>query len=157
MVLTQPTPTDTRSDQEQRDLLLQLDDAIARVVLSRQHPITGLLPASTAHTVHGNYGDAWVRDCVYSTRPGARPCPPPQTANPALELEQRVLALMRIAQRNMRQAHKVERFKTAHPLDALHAKYDTANGDGCARQRLGASAGCDLIALLQLAQLTRGG
>ena len=66
MVLTQPTPTDTRSDQEQRDLLLQLDDAISRVVLSRQHPITGLLPASTAHTVHGNYGDAWVRDCVYS-------------------------------------------------------------------------------------------
>mgnify|MGYP003906643501 CR=1 FL=1 len=49
-----------------QDLLEQLDAQIERVVLQRQHPITGLLPASTAHTVHGNYGDAWVRDCVYS-------------------------------------------------------------------------------------------
>ena len=47
-------------------LLQDLDRRIEQVVLARQHPITGLLPASTAHTVHGNYGDAWVRDCVYS-------------------------------------------------------------------------------------------
>jgi phosphorylase kinase alpha/beta subunit len=46
--------------------LQELDAQIDRVVLQRQHPITGLLPASTANTVHGNYGDAWVRDCVYS-------------------------------------------------------------------------------------------
>ena len=46
--------------------LQELDRQIDRVVLQRQHPITGLLPASTANTVHGNYGDAWVRDCVYS-------------------------------------------------------------------------------------------
>ena len=51
----------------QAELLLQAIDAqIEQVVLSRQHPISGLLPASTANTVHGNYGDAWVRDCVYS-------------------------------------------------------------------------------------------
>ena len=42
--------------------LKELDQAIERVVLQRQDPISGLLPASTAHTVHGNYGDAWVRD-----------------------------------------------------------------------------------------------
>jgi phosphorylase kinase alpha/beta subunit len=34
--------------------------------LARQHPVTGLLPASTAITVHGDYTDAWVRDNVYS-------------------------------------------------------------------------------------------
>jgi phosphorylase kinase alpha/beta subunit len=32
--------------------------------LARQHPVTGLLPASTAITVHGDYTDAWVRDNV---------------------------------------------------------------------------------------------
>ena len=46
--------------------LQRLDQSIQRVVLDRQDPISGLLPASTAHTIHGNYGDAWVRDCVYS-------------------------------------------------------------------------------------------
>jgi hypothetical protein len=53
-------------------LLHRLDREIEAVVLSRQHPLTGLLPASTANTVHGNYGDAWVRDCVYSD-PAAGP------------------------------------------------------------------------------------
>ena len=77
------------------------------------------------------------------------------------ELEQRVLALMRgLLNAMMRQAHKVERFKTTlHPLDALHAKYDTANGDtvvpdnGWGHLQLDATS----LFLLQLAQLTRGG
>ena len=51
--------------EEARQLLDRLDRQIEHVVMRRQHPITGLLPASTASTVHGNYGDAWVRDCVY--------------------------------------------------------------------------------------------
>ena len=63
-VLSHPNP------KEQHELRLQklksLDVAIDAVVLQRQHPVSGLLPASTANTVHGNYGDAWVRDCVYS-------------------------------------------------------------------------------------------
>ena len=63
MVLSQPT-LEERQRKEQR--LMQFDRSIDRVVLQRQHPISGLLPASTAHTVHGNYGDAWVRDCIYS-------------------------------------------------------------------------------------------
>lgn len=66
MVQTQPTPFDLNQEKQRRQLLHSLDQSIERVVLSRQHPVTGLLPASTAHTVHGNYGDAWVRDCVYS-------------------------------------------------------------------------------------------
>ena len=57
--------TATATDDARADeLLARLDRSIERVVLNRQDPISGLLPASTAHTVHGNYGDAWVRDCV---------------------------------------------------------------------------------------------
>ena len=166
MVLTQPIPTDRREPQQQLELLQGLDHAIERVVLSRQHPITGLLPASTAHTVHGNYGDAWVRDCVYSIQCvwglalAHRRFHGRKTSR-SWELEQRVLALMRgVLNAMMRQAHKVERFKkTLHPLDALHAKYDTATGDtvvpdnGWGHLQLDATS----LFLLQLAQLTSGG
>ena len=145
--------------------LQELDGQIEQVVLQRQDPITGLLPASTAHTVHGNYGDAWVRDCVYSIQcvwglalahrrlSGA--------TTRVFELEQRVLQLMRgLLNAMLRQAHKVERFKhSLDPLDALHAKYDTNSGepvvpdDGWGHLQLDATA----LFLLQLAQLTRSG
>ena len=145
--------------------LQELDRQIDQVVLQRQHPITGLLPASTANNVHGNYGDAWVRDCVYSIQcvwglalahrrlSGA--------SARVYELEQRVLQLMRgLLNAMLRQAHKVERFKqTLSPLDCLHAKYDTGSGDpvfpddGWGHLQLDATA----LFLLQLAQLTRSG
>ena len=146
-------------------LLQELDNQIDRVVLSRQHPITGLLPASTAHTVHGNYADAWVRDCVYSIQcvwglalahrrlRGA--------SRRVYELEARVLQLMRgLLNAMLRQASKVERFKhSLHRLHAIHAKFDTATGsavvadDGWGHLQLDATA----LFLLQLAQLTRSG
>jgi phosphorylase kinase alpha/beta subunit len=146
-------------------LLQELDRQINQVVLARQHPITGLLPASTANTVHGNYGDAWVRDCVYSIQcvwglalahrrlRGA--------SRRAFELEQRVLQLMRgLLNAMLRQAPKVERFKhSLHRLDAIHAKFDTGSGspvvpdDGWGHLQLDATA----LFLLQLAQLTRSG
>lgn len=77
------------------------------------------------------------------------------------ELEQRVLQLMRgLLNAMLRQAHKVERFKhSLEPLDALHAKYDTASGapvvpdHGWGHLQLDATA----LFLLQLAQLTRSG
>ncbi|MBM5793538.1 MAG: phosphorylase kinase [Cyanobacteria bacterium K_DeepCast_0m_m1_088] len=145
--------------------LNELDRQIEQVVLQRQHPITGLLPASTANNVHGNYGDAWVRDCVYSIQcvwglalahrrlSGA--------SSRVYELEQRVLQLMRgLLNAMLRQAHKVERFKhSLAPLDCLHAKYDTGSGnpvvpdDGWGHLQLDATA----LFLLQLAQLTRSG
>jgi phosphorylase kinase alpha/beta subunit len=146
-------------------VLQELDRQIEAVVLSRQHPITGLLPASTANTVHGNYGDAWVRDCVYSIqcvwglalahrrlRGGSRR---------VFELEQRVLQLMRgLLNAMARQAAKVERFKhSLHRLDAIHAKFDTGSGnpvvpdDGWGHLQLDATG----LFLLQLAQLTRAG
>ena len=147
------------------DVLQDIDRQVEAVVLSRQHPITGLLPASTANTVHGNYGDAWVRDCVYSIqcvwglalahRRLQGPC------RRAFELEQRVLQLMRgLLNAMLRQAAKVERFKhSLHPLDAIHAKFDTDSGnpvvpdDGWGHLQLDATG----LFLLQLAQLTRSG
>jgi phosphorylase kinase alpha/beta subunit len=146
-------------------VLEAIDRQIEQVVLARQHPITGLLPASTAHTVHGNYGDAWVRDCVYSIqcvwglalahRRHSGPC------RRAFELEQRVLQLMRgLLNAMLRQAARVERFKhSLDRLDAIHAKFDTGSGDpvvpddGWGHLQLDATA----LFLLQLAQLTRSG
>ena len=153
------------SELEAWQLLQRLDRQIDQVVIARQHPITGLLPASTANTVHGNYGDAWVRDCVYSIqcvwglaiahRRLRGPC------RRAFELEQRVLQLMRgLMTAMLRQAAKVERFKTSlDPLDAIHAKFDTDSGlpvvadDGWGHLQLDATG----LFLLQLAQLTRAG
>jgi phosphorylase kinase alpha/beta subunit len=146
-------------------VLHRLDRLIEREVLSRQHPVSGLLPASTASTIHGNYADAWVRDNVYSVqcvwglalahRRLRGDC------RRAYELEQRVVQLMRGLLRSMlRQAPKVERFKhSLDPLDSLHAKYDTASGetvvpdDGWGHLQLDATA----LFLLQIAQLTRSG
>ncbi|MBM5804194.1 MAG: phosphorylase kinase [Cyanobacteria bacterium K_DeepCast_35m_m2_155] len=153
------------SESDSWQLLVAIDAQIEQVVLSRQHPITGLLPASTANTVHGNYGDAWVRDCVYSIQcvwglalahrriDG--------TSTRAFELEQRVVQLMRgLLNAMLRQSHKVERFKhSLSRLDAIHAKFDTGSGepvvpdDGWGHLQLDATA----LYLLQLAQLTRSG
>ena len=161
------TATQTQKDQDHRDAVLaRLDRSIEQVVLDRQDPISGLLPASTAHTVHGNYGDAWVRDCVYSVqcvwalamahrrRHGAHD-------RRAWELEQRVISLMRGLLRAMlRQAGKVERFKVSlDPLDALHAKYDSSSGDPVVADDAWGHLQLDATSLflLQLAQLTRGG
>lgn len=108
---------------------------VSRIILSRQHPITGLLPASTAITAHGDYTDAWVRDNVYSILAawgvGLAYRRLDESGGRTLLLEQSVVKLMRgLLTAMMRQSPKVERFKqTLDPLDALHAKYDTETGD----------------------------
>jgi phosphorylase kinase alpha/beta subunit len=116
----------------------QLDryyNQIETIILSRQNPITGLFPASTAITAHGDYTDAWVRDNVYSILAvwGLALAYRKVDAPPGrlFELEQSVVKLMRgLLFCMMRQADKVERFKqTQSPLDALHAKYSTHTGD----------------------------
>lgn len=162
----QPAPSPGPLDGPQAWALLQeLDRQIEQVVISRQHPISGLLPASTAHTVHGNYGDAWVRDCVYSIQCvwGLALAHRRQRGQSrrVYELEARVLQLMRgLLNAMLRQAQKVERFKhSLDRLDAIHAKFDTASGapvvpdDGWGHLQLDATA----LFLLQLAQLTRSG
>lgn len=108
---------------------------IKTIILARQNPITGLLPASTAITAHGDYTDAWVRDNVYSILAvwglalAYRKIDGDKGRT--YELEHSVVKLMRgLLFAMMRQANKVEQFKhTQSHLDALHAKYNTQSGD----------------------------
>jgi phosphorylase kinase alpha/beta subunit len=108
---------------------------IQSIILSRQNPITGLFPASTAVTAHGDYTDAWVRDNVYTILAvwGLALAYRKVDAPPGrlFELEQSVVKLMRgLLFCMLRQSGKVEQFKqTQSPLDALHAKYNTQTGD----------------------------
>ena len=108
---------------------------VTKVILSRQDPITGLLPASTAVNAHGDYTDAWVRDNIYSILAawglGLAYRKLDWDRGRTYELEQSVVKVMRgLLLAMMRQAPKVERFKqTQSPGDALHAKYDTRTGN----------------------------
>jgi len=138
---------------------------IQALILARQHPVSGLLPASTAVTTHGNYTDAWVRDNVYSILAvwglalAYRKID--ETQGRTYELEQSVVKLMRgLLFAMMQQAPKVENFKESQdPLSALHAKYDTATGstvvgdDEWGHLQLDATA----VFLLMLAQMTASG
>jgi phosphorylase kinase alpha/beta subunit len=147
------------------DDLERFHDEVRRVILSRQHPITGLLPAGTAVNAHGDYTDAWVRDNVYAVQAvwalalAYRKADDPHGRG--LLLEHAVVRLMRgLLQAMMRQRDKVEAFKTSQdPRDALHAKYDTATGgpvvadDAWGHLQLDATA----LYLLSLAQVTASG
>jgi hypothetical protein len=147
-----------------KQLLERVYAEVETVILSKQHPVTGLLPASTAINNHGDYTDAWVRDNVYSIV-----CV--WTLGMAFkhqgedyksdQLQQSTIKLMRgLLQSMMRQAHKVEKFK--HSLqngDALHAKYDTATGlpvvadDAWGHLQIDATS----VFLLMLAQMSASG
>jgi phosphorylase kinase alpha/beta subunit len=138
---------------------------VKTVILARQHPVSGLLPASTAVNVHGNYTDAWVRDNVYSILAvwgvalAYRKLEDDQGR--AVELEQSVVKLMRgLLIAMMRQAPKVERFKERQdPLEALHAKYDTATGTPVVKDDEWGHLQIDAtsVFLLMLAQMTASG
>jgi phosphorylase kinase alpha/beta subunit len=133
------------------------------IILTRQDPVTGLLPASTAVTVHGDYTHAWVRDNVYSILAvwGLTLAYRQEDHDRSSRLEQAVVKLMRgLLAAMMQQAGKVERFKhTQDPLDALHAKYDTHTGepvvgdDAWGHLQLDATA----IFLLMLVQMSKSG
>ncbi len=146
------------------ELLNKLYQDIHSIILTRQHPVTGLLPASTAITTHGDYTDAWVRDNVYSILSvwslGIAYRRHGETER-SDELNQATIKLMRgLLQSMMRQSDKVETFKhTLHPHDSLHAKYDTATGltvvadDAWGHLQIDATS----IFLLMLAQMTASG
>ena len=108
---------------------------VQAIILAKQTPLVGLLPASTAVTVHGNYTDAWVRDNVYSILAvwGLALAYRKQDNDQGrrYELEHSTIKLMRgLLYAMMKQADKVERFKvTQAPIDALHAKYHPLMGD----------------------------
>lgn len=138
---------------------------VKKIILARQNPMTGLLPASTAINAHGDYTDAWVRDNVYSILAvwglalAYRKID--EDNGRTFELEHSVVKLMRgLLFAIMRQADKVERFKhTQSQLDALHAKYNTQTGDvvvgdgDWGHLQLDATS----IWLLMLAQMTASG
>ncbi|HTT13330.1 MAG TPA: glycoside hydrolase family 15 protein [Burkholderiaceae bacterium] len=133
------------------------------IILARQDVHTGLLPASTATTVHGDYTHAWVRDNVYSILAPwalALACRKVDPAR-AQALDERVTHLMRgLLAAMMRQSAKVERFKrTQDPLDALHAKYDTRTGEPVVGDTEWGHLQLDATAifLLFLAQMTAAG
>ncbi|MCV2402542.1 glycoside hydrolase family 15 protein [Marinomonas sp. C2222] len=138
---------------------------IQDVILSRQHPVTGLFPASTSISIHGNYTDAWVRDNVYSIQAvWALHLAYKRASNPdnrADELELACIKMMRgLLFSMMRQSHKVETFKhTLDPKDALHAKYDTKTGleavadDAWGHLQIDATS----FYLLMMAQMTKSG
>lgn len=149
---------------KEQKLLNRLYHEIHRVILSRQHPVTGLLPASTANNNHGNYNDAWVRDNVYSVMAIwtlGQAYKRHNETHRRDELEQATIKLMRgLLQAMMRQAHKVEVFKyTLRPEDAVHAKYDTATGltvvadDAWGHLQIDATS----LFLLMLAQMSASG
>jgi len=108
--------------------------SINKIILARQDPITGLLPASTSISAHGDYTDAWVRDNVYSILSVWGLALSYRKYNPEHHrtylLSQSVVKLMRgLLNAMMRQASHVEKFKNSlNPIDALHAKYGTNTG-----------------------------
>lgn len=121
--------------QEDREITLDKHfKLVEKIVLSRQDIVTGLLPASTAITTHGDYTDAWVRDNVYSILSVWGLALAYKRENPhhyrTHTLSMSVVKLMRgILSAMMRQADRVEAYKKSHnPLDALHAKYGTDTG-----------------------------
>ena len=143
----------------------QFHHHVTTVILARQHPISGLFPASTAVNVHGNYTDAWVRDNVYSILAvwglalAYRKLD--DDRGRTVELEQSVIKLMRgLLVAMMRQSPKVERFKERQdPLEALHAKYDTATGHPVVKDDEWGHLQIDAtsVFLLMLAQMTASG
>ncbi|MBW4554555.1 MAG: glycoside hydrolase family 15 protein [Trichormus sp. ATA11-4-KO1] len=150
------------------ELQTRLDDyyqQIKTIILARQNPITGLLPASTAITAHGDYTDAWVRDNVYSILGvwglALAYRKVDEDKGRTYELEHSVTKLMRgLLFAMLRQSHKVEQFKhTQSPLNGLHAKYNTATADivvgddEWGHLQLDATS----IFLLMLAQMTASG
>jgi phosphorylase kinase alpha/beta subunit len=149
------------------DLLEPYFQQVQGIILSRQHWISGLLPASTAVTTHGNYTDAWVRDNVYSILAvwglglAYRRVESEQSKGRQYLLEQSVVKLMRgLLAAMMRQAPKVEKFKhTQNPLDALHAKYDTKTGAVVVGDHEWGHLQLDATSLflLMLAQMTASG
>lgn len=149
---------------KRKEILERIFKEVETVVLSRQHPVTGLLPASTSINMHGDYRDAWVRDnvysilCVWVLAMAYRHDDHPERRD---QLEQSTIKLMRgLLMSMMRQANKVEVFKqTLDKNHALHAKYDTATGlevvadDAWGHLQIDATS----IFLLMLAQMTASG
>ncbi|XP_062699939.1 probable phosphorylase b kinase regulatory subunit alpha isoform X5 [Aedes albopictus] len=135
---------------------------VHRLIMSHQQPVTGLFPASP-QTQH-----AWIRDNVYCilavwglSMAYKKIADQDEDRAKAYELEQCCVKLMRgLLMAMMNQKDKVERFKTTqNPLDSLHAKYSSKNGQPVVGDEDWGHLQIDAISLylLILAQMTASG
>ncbi len=138
---------------------------IQRLIIEKQDPITGLLPASTAINIHGDYTDAWIRDNVYCilavwglSRAYHRHIPQHQHS---YQLEKSVVRLMRgLLKAMMQQADRVEAFKySLDPKDSIHAKFGTRTGQAVVGDSEWGHLQLDAVSLylLQLVQMIASG
>ncbi|XP_032231174.1 phosphorylase b kinase regulatory subunit alpha, liver isoform isoform X3 [Nematostella vectensis] len=146
---------------------------VTRTILDFQDPVTGLLPSrikwnAQNHLQSKYQGDAWVRDNVYSiiavwalALAYRKNADMDEDRAKAYELTQAVVKCMRgLLTSMMRQADKVERFKTSQSrADCLHAKYSMKTGGTCVSDHGWGHLQIDATSLylLQLAQMTASG
>ncbi|XP_055710189.1 probable phosphorylase b kinase regulatory subunit alpha isoform X2 [Phlebotomus papatasi] len=135
---------------------------VHRLIMAHQQPVTGLFPAS-----QDNH-HAWIRDNVYCilavwglSMAYKKIADQDEDRAKAYELEQSCVKLMRgLLMAMMQQKEKVERFKsTQHPLDSLHAKYSSINGQTVVKDSEWGHLQIDAVSLylLILAQMTASG
>ncbi|XP_037921796.1 probable phosphorylase b kinase regulatory subunit alpha isoform X2 [Hermetia illucens] len=135
---------------------------VHRLIMAHQEPVTGLFPASPKNH------HAWIRDNVYCilavwglSMAYKKIADQDEDRAKAYELEQSCVKLMRgLLMAMMQQKDKVERFKTTQsPLDSLHAKVSSKNGqivvgdDEWGHLQIDATS----LYLLILAQMTASG
>ncbi|XP_063909483.1 probable phosphorylase b kinase regulatory subunit alpha isoform X2 [Zophobas morio] len=135
---------------------------VHRIIMSNQHPVTGLFPASSQNS------HAWIRDNVYCilavwglSMSYKKMADQDEDRAKTYELEQSCVKLMRgLLMAMMQQKDKVERFKqTQNPLDSLHAKYASTTGQIVVGDNEWGHLQIDAISLylLILAQMTASG
>ncbi|XP_077984081.1 phosphorylase b kinase regulatory subunit alpha, liver isoform-like isoform X2 [Glandiceps talaboti] len=135
---------------------------VQKVILSKQSPVSGLLPSSN------EVKHAWVRDNVYSilavwglALSYRKHAELDEDRAKAFELEQSVVKLMRgLLLAMMKQVDKVEAFKSSqNPKDSLHAKFSIHTGDAVVGDYEWGHLQIDATSLymLMLAQMTASG
>ncbi|KAI9590182.1 probable phosphorylase b kinase regulatory subunit alpha isoform X4 [Glossina fuscipes] len=135
---------------------------VHRLIMSHQEPVTGLFPASNINS------HAWIRDNVYCilavwglSMAYKKIADQDEDRAKCYELEQSCVKLMRgLLMAMMNQKDKVEKFKiTQNPLDSLHAKYSSKNGQPVVGDSEWGHLQIDAVSLylLVLAQMTASG
>ncbi|XP_075158461.1 putative phosphorylase b kinase regulatory subunit alpha isoform X10 [Haematobia irritans] len=135
---------------------------VHRLIMSHQEPVTGLFPASNVNS------HAWIRDNVYCilavwglSMAYKKIADQDEDRAKCYELEQSCVKLMRgLLMAMMNQKDKVEKFKiTQNPLDSLHAKYSSSNGQPVVGDGEWGHLQIDAVSLylLILAQMTASG
>ena len=145
------------------DKLSEYYNVVQQTILSRQHPVSGLLCEDVAGVPH-----AWVRDnvaaisSVWALSMAYRRNPDVEENRAVIfTLEQATVQCMRgLMTAMMGQKEKVERFKSSFSLrDALHAKYQGDTGQAVVGDSDWGHLQLDATALylLTLAQMTEAG